>query len=76
MQLQLFQAGGTTPLVTSQVVTTQAKELAVEVGGFTLTEGADDATIVAVLTPGAYTAIVSGVDGATGNAIVEIYELD
>ena len=76
VQLQLFQAGGTEPLVTSQVVTTQAKELAVEVGAFTLTEGADDATIVAVLTPGAYAAIVSGVDGATGSAIVEIYELD
>lgn len=76
VQLQLFQAGGTEPLVTSQVVTTQAKELAVEVGAFTLTEGAEDATIVAVLAPGAYTAIVSGVDGATGNSIVEIYELD
>lgn len=76
VQLQLFRAGGTEPLVTSQVVTTQAKELAVELGAFTLTEGADDATIVAVLTPGAYTAIVTGVDGATGNAIVEIYELD
>lgn len=76
VQLQLFQAGGTEPLVTSQVVTTQAKELAVEVGAFALTEGAEDATIVAVLAPGAYTAVVSGVDGATGNAIVEIYELD
>ena len=76
VQLQLFRAGGTEPLVTSQVVTTQAKELAVELGAFTLTEGAEDATIVAVLNPGAYTAIVTGVDGATGNAIVEIYELD
>lgn len=76
VQLQLFQAGVSEPLVTSQVVTEQAKELAVEVGAFALTEGAEDATIVAVLAPGAYTAIVSGVDGATGNSIVEIYELD
>lgn len=77
VQLQLFSsADSTTPLVTSSVVTTQSTTLSAELGAFALTAGAEDATLVAVLTPGVYTAIVSGVDGATGNALVEIYELD
>lgn len=76
VKLQLFEPGATTPLVTSEVVTTQSTTLAVELGAFALTEGAEDATLVAVLAPGTYTAVVTGVDGATGNALVEIYELD
>ena len=76
VQLQLFEPGATTPLVTSSVVTTQSAALSAELGAFALTAGSEDATLVAVLSPGAYTAIVSGVDGAVGNALVEIYELD
>ncbi|MEJ6731890.1 MAG: hypothetical protein QNK90_07400 [Opitutaceae bacterium] len=76
VQLQLFEPGATTPLVTSSVVTTQSVALSAELGAFALTAGSEDATLVAVLSPGAYTAIVSGVDGAVGNALVEIYELD
>lgn len=76
VRLQLFEPGATTPLVTSEVVTTQSVMLAAELGGFALTAGSEDATLVAVLAPGAYTAIVSGVAGVTGNALVEIYELD
>ncbi len=76
VKLQLFEPGATTPLVTSEVVTTQSIGLAAELGAFALTPGAEDATLVAVLAPGVYTAIISGVDGATGNALVEIYELD
>jgi hypothetical protein len=34
-----------------------------------------DAAMVATLTPGAYTAIVSGVDGSHGIALAEVYEL-
>jgi hypothetical protein len=76
VRLQLFRAGATTPLVTSEVVTTQSVALAAEVGAFALAANSEDATLVQVLAPGAYTAIVSGVGGATGNAIVEIYEVD
>ncbi len=76
VQLELFLPGADTPLVTSQVVTTQSTTLSAELGAFALTPGAEDATIVAVLPPGSYTAVVTGVDGATGNALVEIYELD
>ncbi|MEO6002733.1 MAG: hypothetical protein ABIZ04_06630 [Opitutus sp.] len=34
-----------------------------------------DAAIVSVLPPGAYTALVSGVDGSSGAALAEVYEL-
>ncbi|MDB4474272.1 hypothetical protein N9023_04640 [Opitutaceae bacterium] len=76
VKLQIFEAGATSPLVTSEVVTTQSVTLAAEVGAFALGANSEDATVVQVLQPGAYTAIVSGVGGATGNAIVEIYEID
>jgi hypothetical protein len=76
VQVQLFRAGATEPLVTSRVVTTQSVALAAELGAFALDTGSEDATLVSVLTPGVYTAIVSGVDGVTGNALVEVYELD
>jgi hypothetical protein len=35
-----------------------------------------DSAIVLHLPPGAYTAVVSGANGATGNALVEVYHLD
>jgi hypothetical protein len=35
-----------------------------------------EAAIVATLTPGAYTATVHGKNGATGNGLVEVYDLD
>jgi hypothetical protein len=34
-----------------------------------------DSAIVLRLPPGAYTAIVDGANGATGNALVEVYDL-
>jgi hypothetical protein len=45
------------------------------VGAFALTPGSKDAALVTSLTPGAYTVQVSGVAGATGEALVEIYEV-
>jgi hypothetical protein len=44
-------------------------------GAFDLTTLSLDAAMVITLEPGAYTAQVSGADGGTGQAIVEIYEL-
>jgi kumamolisin len=49
--------------------------LSQKVGGFALTNGSNDSAIVATLQPGAYTAQVAGANGATGVALVEIYEL-
>lgn len=44
-------------------------------GAFALSNLSLDAALVITLPPGAYTAQVSGADGGTGQAIVEIYEL-
>ena len=35
-----------------------------------------ESAIVITLNPGAYTAVVSGKGGATGVALVEVYDLD
>jgi hypothetical protein len=43
--------------------------------GFTLPANSRDAAILATLNPGAYTAEVTGVGGATGTVIVEVYEV-
>ena len=57
--------GGTAPL-------TQAFA---EVGAFSLTSKSADAAMLVTLPPGAYTAEVSGVGGATGVGLAEIYEV-
>jgi hypothetical protein len=43
--------------------------------GNTLQQNSKDAALLVELTPGAYTAVVGGVNGATGVALVEIYEV-
>ncbi len=45
------------------------------VGAFGLTAGSRDAALIATLAPGAYTAQVSGVNGGTGVALIEVYEV-
>ncbi|MBC7368403.1 MAG: immunoglobulin domain-containing protein [Undibacterium sp.] len=45
------------------------------VGAFAFVPGAKDAALIVSLPPGGYTVIVSGADGGTGNAIIEVYEL-
>ena len=54
----------------SEIRTTAAK-----VGAFALTDGSKDSVILASLSPGAYTIQVSGADGTTGVALVEVYEV-
>lgn len=44
-------------------------------GAFALTPGTKDAALLITLEPGAYTAQVSGVAGAAGAALVEVYEV-
>ncbi|WED66110.1 hypothetical protein PXH66_04525 [Synoicihabitans lomoniglobus] len=77
VQIRLFSTSDPiNPIAVSRVVTTQSITLGAELGAFALSAGAEDATIVATLAPGGYTAEVTGVDGATGIAIIEVYELD
>lgn len=45
------------------------------VGAFPLVAGSYDAALTLTLQPGAYTVQISGVNGGTGEALVEIYEL-
>ncbi|HEY1109480.1 MAG TPA: immunoglobulin domain-containing protein, partial [Opitutaceae bacterium] len=46
-----------------------------EVGAFALAANSADAAVVVYLAPGAYTAHVAGTSGASGVALVEVYEL-
>lgn len=45
-------------------------------GAFALVNGSFDAALAASLAPGSYTVQVRGVDGGSGEALVEIYELE
>lgn len=49
--------------------------IARNVGAFDLTPGSADAALVMTIPPGAYTAQISGIGGATGEALVEVYEV-
>ena len=49
--------------------------LARSVGAFDLTPGSRDAALLLTLSPGAYTAQISGVGGGTGEGLVEVYEI-
>lgn len=46
------------------------------VGAFPLTRGSLDAALLLTLAPGAYTAVVSSLDGRTGRVLVEVYDAD
>jgi hypothetical protein len=45
------------------------------VGAFALVPGTEDAAILITLPPGAYTVKIEGKNGATGVALLEIYEV-
>ncbi len=46
------------------------------VGAFAFTQPSDDAALLLFLPPGPYTALVSGADGGTGVALLEIYQVE
>jgi hypothetical protein len=48
---------------------------AASVGAFPLASGSADAALLLTLPPGSYTAQISGVNNATGVALVEVYEV-
>lgn len=47
-----------------------------QVGAFPFLEGSADSALLVTLPPGAYTAILEGVAGATGSGLVEVYDID
>lgn len=54
----------------------QIIEASAQAGAFPLTAGSGDCALVATLAPGAYTAPIASIDGGTGVALVEAYDLD
>ena len=51
------------------------RDAAKSVSAFAFAEGSADAAMVVQLDPGAYTLLVTGADGGTGVALVEVYEV-
>jgi hypothetical protein len=47
-----------------------------QVGAFALPAGSADSALVGTFAPGSYTAQISGLSGATGIALAEVYDLD
>jgi hypothetical protein len=56
--------------------TNELKDVMSQVGAFPLPEGSRDAAIIAELSPGSYTLVVSGASSTTGIALAEFYEID
>ncbi len=73
-QLRLFNASGVLVLANDDWSGSDAGTMET-VGAFALNPGSNDAALVATLAPGAYTAQVSGVNNATGVALLEIYDV-
>ena len=53
----------------------EIRSAAQQVGAFALAEGGADSALLASLSPGAYTLQVNGASGATGQVLVEIFEV-
>lgn len=88
-ELTLFRSDSSTPLarnfdwsVPPPTVSVLSMGTPVEIalaakaaGAFELPMGSKDAALLVTLTPGAYTAVASGSSGASGTALVEVYEV-
>ena len=80
-RLAIFQAGGNTPIASiddwGQAVNPRiASDAALLSGAFPLPDGSTDAALMLQLPPGGYTAQVTGANGLTGVALVEVYEVN
>lgn len=73
-------ASGSTTLATNSGWSTSANASTIvsvteRAGGFALAPGSADSALLLTLDPGGYTAIASGVGGATGVALIEVYDV-
>ena len=73
-QLQVFNSDGVLVLQNDNWSGDDAAVMS-SVGAFALSPGSADAALVATLSPGSYTAQVSGVGNSSGIAILEIYDV-
>jgi peroxiredoxin len=74
-QLEIIPQGATTALHRNDNWDAGLASTFASVGAFALAPGSRDSAVVMELSPGSYTAQVSGVGGTTGIALVEVYEL-
>ncbi len=74
-QLRLFAAGSETALHVNDNWDSGLAPTFAATGAFALPVSSKDAALLVTLQPGAYTAVVSGVNNATGVALVEVYEV-
>jgi hypothetical protein len=58
----------------NQADSAQVTSVAAQLGAFALASGSLDSALVLTLSPGTYTAQVSGANGTTGIALVEVYQ--
>jgi len=80
-QLRIFRVGEDTPIATiddwgDALNPRIASDASVLSGAFALPAGSAEASFVLQLPPGGYTALLSGVGGTTGVALVEVYEVN
>lgn len=73
-RLELFRDSTSLAVNTGWGAVTDIIAAAARVGAFALTPNSKDAVLLVSLTPGAYTAVVSGDNGASGVALVEVYD--
>lgn len=74
-KLEIFNGSGTV-IASNDDWSASLASTFTQAAAFPLTNGSKDAAMVVTLQAGAtYTAVVSGVNGATGEALVEIYDL-
>lgn len=76
-QLALFVQGASSPVQQNNDWggTAALKSAFTATGAFSLTDTSKDAALLVTLQPGAYTVQVSGVNGTTGVALVEVYDV-
>ena len=78
-QLTLFDRSGTVLQTagawSAQLNADEIRDASIRAGALTFAPGSKDAALITTLTPGPYTVQVSGANGATGIALVEVYDL-
>ncbi len=77
-ELAVFAAGASAPLARNDDWggTPALQAAFAAAGAFALAADSKDAALIVTLPPGAYTVVTSGVRGATGMGLVEVYDLD
>ena len=79
-QLSLYRQGSASAMAQNDnwLTATNAPQVGLvagQVGAFALAPNSRDAALLVTLEPGAYTAQLTGPGGASGNALIEVYEV-